>query len=46
MRWEYRRVLTFTDVEKLGLEGWELVAASNGVYFLKRELVIEEKDGD
>lgn len=38
--WEYKYTLKFNDLNKLGAEGWELVAATdyNGItsFYLKR----------
>jgi hypothetical protein len=39
--WEYKHTVNFRDVQKLGLEGWELVAIDGGsaasTYYLKRQ---------
>lgn len=44
----FRHVMVhkFSEVERLGLVGWELVAVSNGVYYLKFEDELELPKGE
>lgn len=44
-QWRYKRVTKFADVEELALQGWRLVAAHSGVFYMELELE-DESDED